>query len=92
MKRAAAFAMAIMLAGCAPALPPPGPVAAGPPIALDPARVSECVLIRRQIADQQRNAAFGSVMATPIAQAAVQINAYNVIEGLRERAALIGCV
>jgi hypothetical protein len=91
MKHAAAVAMGIILAGCVPAPPPAVPVAAGAPIVLDPAIVRECALIEHQIADQQRNAAFGSVMPTPITQAAVQINAYNVIEGLRERAAIIGC-
>lgn len=90
MKRAAAVALGMVLWGCAPA-PPPGPVAARPPVVLDPATLGECVLIQHQIADQQRNAALGSVMATPITQAAVQLNAYNVINGLAARAAIIGC-
>ena len=91
VKQATAMVLGIVLCGCAP--PPPAvPIAAPPPIALDPATPSECALIRRQIADQQRTAALGSVMATPLVEASVQINAYNVIEGLRARAAIIGCV
>ena len=86
------MALGIMLCGCAPPPPPAVPVATRPPVALDPATISECALIQSQIADQQRTAALGSVMATPLVQASVQINAYNVIEGLRQRAAIIGCV
>ncbi|HTW54728.1 MAG TPA: hypothetical protein VME45_22765 [Stellaceae bacterium] len=87
MKQIAALAMGIILAGCVP--PPPPPVVR--PVALDPATLSECALIGREIAAQQRHAALGGIDATPLVQAAVQINAYNVINGLRDRAAIIGC-
>ncbi len=88
MKQVAVLALAALLWGCLP--PPPNQVAMRP-VALDPATLKECNLIQREIADQQRHAALGSVMATPLVQAAVQINAYNVIDGLRARAAIIGC-
>ena len=91
MKHAVAFAIGIMLAGCVPPPAAPGPPATRP-VALDPATVEQCALIGREIAEQQRNAAFGSIDATSLVQAAVQINAYNVIDGLRARAAIIGCV
>ena len=87
MTYAGVLAIGIMLAGC---VPPPGPLVARP-VALDPATLQQCALIGQEIAEQQRNAAFGSVDATPLVQAAVQINAYNVITGLQTRAALIGC-
>jgi hypothetical protein len=87
MKQAAAFAIGIILAGCAQ--PPPTPVAR--PVALDPWTLNECVLIGHEIADQQRHAALGDIDATPLVRAAVQINAYNVINGLQNRAAIIGC-
>ena len=90
MKYAAALTFGIVLAGCAPAPPPPGPAAR--PVALDPATVNECNLIGREIAEQQRTAAFAVLDTTPLAQAAAQVNAYNVINNLRARAAIIGCV
>jgi hypothetical protein len=37
-------------------------------------------------------AAFAGVDTTPLTQATVQINAYNVINSLQTRAAIIGCV
>ena len=88
MKHTAALALGMLLSGCVP--PPPSQVAMRP-IVLDPATLSECALIQSQIAAQQRHAALGSIDATPLVQAAVQINAYNVIDGLRTRAAIIGC-
>jgi hypothetical protein len=87
MKHATILAVGILLAGC---VPPPGPPVARP-VALDPATLQQCALIGHEIAEQRRNAAFGGVDATPLVQAAVQINAYNVITGLQSRAALIGC-
>jgi hypothetical protein len=90
MKNAVILALGMLLVGCAPP-PPPGQVAMRP-VALDPATVRECASIQSQIAEQQRHAALGSIMATPLVQAAVQINAYNVIDGLRTRAAMIGCI
>ena len=87
MKQAAALAFGMLLLGC---VPPPSQVAMRP-VVLDPATLSECALIQSQIAAQQRHAALGSIDATPLVQAAVQINAYNVIDGLRTRAAIIGC-
>ena len=90
MKQALALALGLFLGGCVPPSPP-GEVAMQP-VALDPATLSECALIERQIAAQQRHAALGSIDATPLVQAAVQINAYNVIDALRVRAAIIGCV
>jgi len=86
MKQIAAVAIGIILAGCVPPQPP-----AARPVALDPATLSECALIGREIAAQQRHAALGSIDATPLVQAAVQINAHNVINGLQNRAAIIGC-
>jgi hypothetical protein len=68
--------------------PPPPPR----PVALDPVTVRECALIGREIAEQQRTAAFAGVDTTPLTQATVQINAYNVINSLQTRAAIIGCV
>jgi hypothetical protein len=62
------------------------------PVALDPATLSERALIRQQIAPQQRHAALGGIDATPLVLFAVQINAFNVIDGLRARAAVTGCV
>jgi hypothetical protein len=90
MKQALALALGLFLGGCVPP-PPPGEVAMRP-VALDPATLSECALIEQQIAAQQRHAVLGSIDATPLVQAAVQINAFNVIDGLRVRAAIIGCV
>lgn len=88
MKYAAALVFGIMLAGCAP--PPPAPPVH--PVALDPATAKECTLIGREIAEQQRTAAFAVLDTTPLAQATAQINAYNVINSLHARAAVIGCV
>lgn len=88
MKQTAALALGLFLVGC---VPPPSQVAMRP-VPLDPATLSECALIQRQIAAQQRHAALGSIDATPLVQAAVQVNAYNVIDSLRARAAIIGCV
>jgi hypothetical protein len=60
MKQTAALALGMLLLGCAP---PPSQVAM-PPVALDPATLSECALIQREIAAQQRHAALGSIDAT----------------------------
>lgn len=87
MKHIVALALGLGLAGCAPAPVPPPPR----PVALDPATISECALIQREIAAQQRQAALGGIDATPLVRAAVQLNAYNVIEGLRALATIIGC-
>lgn len=91
MKRIAAVALGAMLWGCVPPPPRPPLVVAMRPVALDPTILQECALIQSEIAAQQRHAVLGSIDATPLVQAAVQINAYNVIAGLRERATVIGC-
>jgi hypothetical protein len=87
MKLAVIGALAIAVAACAPP-PPPAPA----PVALyDPVRVDECARIRYEIGVQQRIAAFSDVMSGLLVEAAVRLNAYNVITGLQTRAAIIGC-
>ena len=87
MRCAAILGLGATLLGCVP----PPPQVAMSPVVIDPATLQVCALIQREIFDQQRHAALGNGDATPLVQAAVQINAYNVINGLRMRAAIIGC-
>jgi len=83
MKTAAAIAASLALGACAPypvyVAPAPAPAAV-----VDPAQQEQCRLIRREIADQQRIAAFSGVMATALVEASTRLNAAT-------EAALIGC-
>lgn len=93
MKRpiAAAITLGIALSGCAPYPVYQEQAAAPRPVQLDPWRRDECSLIRREIAKQQNAAQLSAVMSTALVQAAVQLNASNVIAGLETRAAIAGC-
>lgn len=91
------FAIGLAVSACAPYpvpqnAPPPVAMRAAPiPLAAERARLDECALIRGEIVHQQRIAQASGVMATPLAQGAVLLNTYNVIYGLRQRAAIEGC-
>jgi len=61
------------------------------PLVADRAQLRECAMIRRQIARQQRIAETSGIMATPLVEGAVRLNASNVISGLENRAAVEGC-
>jgi hypothetical protein len=93
MKRSAAAAvvLGIALGGCAPYPVYQEQAAAPRPVNLDPWRRDECNLIRREIAQQQSAAQLSGVTSTLLVQAAVQLNASNVIAGLETRAAIAGC-
>jgi hypothetical protein len=97
MKRTVAAVLAmglaadILLGGCTPYPgygypPPPTPLVSDQGLLLD-----ECTVIRREIARQQRIADYSGVMATPLTEASVRLNVYNVIIGLQQRAAIAGC-
>jgi hypothetical protein len=87
---AAVIVIGLAVSGCVP-----GPVyvqqSAYRPVPLDPARQDECLMIRREIARQQRIAEMSGVMATALVEASVRLNAANVIAGLDTRAAIAGC-
>jgi hypothetical protein len=87
---------AVIVIGLAVSACVPGPAyvqqSAYQPVPLDPARRDECLMIRREIARQQRIAEMSGVMATALVEASVRLNAANVIAGLDTRAAIAGCV
>ncbi len=91
MKLAAATILAIVgvVAGCAPY--PLYVSQAATPLAGDREQQDECTFIRKEIARQQRIAALSPVMETALVEAAVRLNAANVISGLATRAAIEGC-
>jgi len=81
------LATGLAAAGCAPYPPPLAPT----PLVLTAEQQRECAAIRSELARQETIAAYSGVMTTPLVQGAVLINASNVIESLRARAALAGC-
>jgi hypothetical protein len=86
---AAILAAGTVVAACAPY---PAPVAPAPaPLVANWEQAHECALIRSEIARQQRIAAYSGVMDTLLVQGATLLNTYNVINGLRDRAAIDGC-
>jgi hypothetical protein len=85
---AAILATALALSGC---VAYPVPVAQGPTPLLAGQDREECILIRSEIARQQRIAALSPVMETALVEAAVRLNVSNVISGLETRAAIEGC-
>jgi hypothetical protein len=91
MKLAAAIILTIgsVLAGCAPYTVYESQ--APTPLVNYREQQEECSLIRREIAHQQRIAALSPVMETELVEAAVRLNAANVISGLATRAAIEGC-
>ena len=81
--------LGVVLSACAPY---PVYVSQGPiPLVVDRAQLQECALIRREIARQQRIAETSGIMATPLVEGAVRLNASNVVSGLETRAAIDGC-
>jgi hypothetical protein len=90
MKPVAAILTAgLAVAACAP-YPAPAPPAPVPLIAAWQL-TGECALIREEVARQQRIAAYSGVMDTLLVQGAVLMNVSNVLDGLRQRAAIEGC-
>ena len=91
MKRVAAVILAIggVVAGCAPQ---PVYVSQAPtPLVGEREPREECVLIRNEIARQQRIAALSGIMETALVEASMRLNVSNVISGLETRAAIEGC-
>jgi hypothetical protein len=86
---AAFLALGVAIGGCAPypgyGYPAPEAVVTAPGL------LDECTVIRREIARQQRIAEQSGVMTSPLVEASVQLNVYNVIIGLQQRAAIAGC-
>jgi hypothetical protein len=91
MRAAALLGLAVALSACAPnpASVPPAPAAV--PLVADRGHEEECSLIRDEIARQQRIAEMSPAMDTLLVEAAVRLNASNVIYDLRTRAAIEGC-
>ena len=86
---AAILALGVVLGGCAPY---PGYGYPAPrTMVTEPGLLDECTLIRREIARQQRIAEQSGIMASPLVDASVRLNVYNVITGLQQRAAIAGC-
>jgi hypothetical protein len=83
------LATGVSLSACAPYPVPVGP--APTPLVAASSLSAKCLMIRDQIARQQRIAALSGVMSSALVEASVRLNTYNVISGLEQLAAIEGC-
>jgi hypothetical protein len=86
---AAFLALGALLGGCTPY--PGYGYPAYEPVVLAPGLLDDCTVIRREIARQQRIAEQSGVMSSLLVEGSARLNAYNVITGLQQRAAIAGC-